>query len=133
MRLRDVPVAQRRGFIFVEAEVDAELDLGEPLGEAQVGRSRVDGVGVEDDEQINQAGVHIRDQLAQRRHLIDRPCGCGVSVEHRAAHIAQGVIHGMRQRMHDGRLLETSDDDAGAPMSTQIVGDRAESMWSVPL
>ena len=63
-----MPVAQRRGFVFVQAEVDAQLHLGEVLGEAEVGRSRVDRVAADDDEQVNQARLHVRHQLAQRRH-----------------------------------------------------------------
>ena len=65
--------------------------------------------------------------------MIDRPRVDGVGVEDRGADIAQGLVHGMRQRMHDGRLLQAGDDDAGAPMSAQIVGDRPEPSCVVPL
>ena len=98
------------------------------LGEAEIRRGVIDRVAADDDEEVDQACLHVCHQLAQRRHVIDRPRLDGIGVEDGGADVTQGMIHGMRQGVHDGRLLLASDDDAGTPMILQIL-TTALSHW----
>ena len=72
VRFRNVPVTERRGLVLVETEVRAHGDLLQRLVELQIDRRRVDRIAAEDEQELDRAGVHLADQLAQRRALIDR-------------------------------------------------------------
>ena len=83
VRLGDVPLALLGGLVFVQTDVGAQPHLGERVAELQIGRRRVDGVAAEDQQEVDGAGVHLADELAQRRELIARTRFRRLRVGHR--------------------------------------------------
>ena len=119
-------MAQRRRLVVVQAEVDAELHLAHRVGERQIGRRGVDRIAADDDEQIDLAGVHVGDEIAQRRELIDRLGFDRVGVDDRLADVAERLVHRVRERVDDRRLAVAGDDEARSAVRLQILGDRGD-------
>ena len=73
MRLVHMPVAKLGGFIVLQAEMNAKRNIRifKRVGEVEVGRSVVNRVTAENDEQINLARTHIHEQSSFRSR-----CGC---------------------------------------------------------
>ena len=61
--------------------------------------------------------AHVGDQVFQRLGLVDRVGVDRVGVEDRLADIAQRLIDGVGQRVHDRRLMVARDHDAGTAMA----------------
>ena len=59
-------------------------DLGEALGELEIGGRRVDRIGVEHDQHLDLTGIHRRDQRTERLDLIDRSGRDRLAVERRS-------------------------------------------------
>src|SRR3989440_4943164 len=72
MRLRNMPMTQRRRLIVVLTEVNAKLHLVHRIGELEVGRRRVDRIAAEDDQDVDLAAVHVADQVTERIEVADR-------------------------------------------------------------
>src|SRR5579871_248210 len=71
MSLGQMPLAAEGGFVFVGAQVDAQVAVGvaregfEDLGEVVVDWGGVGGVATEDKERIDSAGAHPVEQVAK--------------------------------------------------------------------
>jgi len=111
MRLGDVPLAQRRGLVLVEAEAGGERHLLERVTEAEVTRRVVRGVAAEHQQGVHCAAVDVVDELAERLQLARRGVGDRVGVEHRHAGVPEDAIDGVADRVNRGRLLVAGHDD----------------------
>src|SRR6185437_12129635 len=117
----DVPMGFKAGFVAVIAKVNYRSDFVEGGGELQVGGRVVDRVGVEDDQPVHFARVHVGYQrleviVLNGRHGVD----C-VGVDHGLAHVAERVVDGNGSQVDAGRLLLTGNDDALAGVGLQIL------------
>ena len=65
-------MAERCGFVIVEAVVCAQLDLSNMGAEFEAGRRRVYGIPANRDQRIHAAAFHVVDQFAQRLCMFDR-------------------------------------------------------------
>ena len=118
----DVPQTMFGCFVPIQTQIDAEGDIGELLGERNIGRGVEGGIATEDDERFHLPRRHVVGQFLQRSHLIygirfDRFC-----VNHGGADIAQGFVHGVRQSVYCRGLLITGDDHTFAAVLHQILG-----------
>ena len=128
MRFRNMPVAQRRGFIVVEAEMDAQSHFPKTRTELQVRRRGVDRVAADDHKQYDAASIHILDQLAQRLRLVNRIGFNGISIDYRGSHVAQSLVQRVCQRVDSGRLLISGNNEARAPMPLQVAHERGQPL-----
>ena len=94
----------------------------------EVGRRGVDRVAAEDDEDVDPAGVHVGDELAQRLQLIDRRGLDRLGVDDRRAGVAERLVHRVRERVDGRRLAVAGDHEARAAMRLQILGDRGDPL-----
>ena len=118
--LRDVPVTQLRRLIVVETQVDTLLDFRERVGKRDIDRSRKDGIAPKNEEGLDGTRLHVTLQFAERLELIDGIRFHRLSVDHRAAHIAQGVIHGVSQSMDERWLVLARDHNGCARMALEV-------------
>src|SRR5690606_13688254 len=65
--------------------------------------------------------VHGVDQLAELEGVVGGAGGGGLHVADGAAHVAERLVDGVRQRVHHGRLLLAGDHDAAAAGGLQVV------------
>src|SRR5207249_9858179 len=128
MRFRNMPVAQRRGFIVVEAEMDAQSHFPKTRTELQVRRRGVDRVAADDHKQYDAASIHILDQLAQRLRLVNRIGFNGISIDYRGSHVTQSMVQRVRQRVDSGRLLISGNNEARDPMQLQVAHQRGQPL-----
>ena len=70
--LGNVPGADLGGLVHVQAKPDRERDLLDGLGEFEVDRRRVNRIPAKDQERLDLTGLHVLDQLGQRRQVVDR-------------------------------------------------------------
>lgn len=54
-----------RGFVVVQAEVNARADFVQRILEVQIGRRGEDGVATEDEQRVDLAGLHVRDERGE--------------------------------------------------------------------
>ena len=66
------------------------------------------------------SGIYILHQFAQRLNLVDRVGLNGIGIHYGTTGVAQHLVHGVRQRVDDGRLLFPRNDQACAPMLLEI-------------
>jgi hypothetical protein len=126
VRFGNVPMAQRRRLIVVLTQMGAELHLVQRVGEFQVGRRRVDGIAAHDQQYVHSAGVHVGDEVANRRELIDRLRFDGLRVDDGLAGVAERGVHRVRERVDRWRLMISGDDEAGAAMRLEIFRNRVD-------
>ena len=128
MRLRDVPVTQRRGFILVEAKPRAERHFGQQLLKAQVGRRVIGGIAAEDQEHRDVAGANVGCQFPHGGPLLGRRFLDGLGEIHGLIEISKGLIDGVNERVNDGRLLIAGNDERSAGM---LLAGRAPARESI--
>ena len=102
--------------------MDAERHPGKVRGQVNIRWRRVHRIPAQDQQQLDAASRHVLDQGAQRGALIHRLRHHRRRIHHSVADIAQGVIHGMRQGMHQRWLLPPRHDQTGATVLPQILG-----------
>ena len=117
-------MAERGGLVVVEAEAHAERHLGERGRKRHVGRRGEDGVAAQDEEQLDPASLHVLHERAQRRELILRPRLDRRGVDDRLPHVAERLVHGVRERVHGGRLVLAGDDGAPAAVAREVPHER---------
>ena len=120
MRLRDVPVAQRRGFIFVEPEPRAERHFGQKIFKAQVRGRVIGGIAAHDDQRGDFPGANVGRQFAHRVPLIGRRFFDGLREIDGLIEISKRLIDGVNKRVHDGRLLIAGDHQRCAGMLLEV-------------
>jgi hypothetical protein len=120
VRRRDVPVAEARGLVVVEAEVDAQIDLAERLHEAEVRGRREDRVAPNDDERRDLARVHVLDERLKRSRLVRRAAGNRRRVGDGVPGIAKHLVDRVRDRVHGGRLRFARHHQAPARVRLQV-------------
>src|SRR5207244_11738434 len=74
MRLGNMPMTERRGFIVVETQVHAQPHARELFGKAEIGRRGKNRIAAEHDKYLYLPGLHVSDQRAERGRLIQRAC-----------------------------------------------------------
>ncbi len=118
VRGRDVPLAERRGLVPVQAVMDRQPHLPgrQEFAELQIRGSRVDRVALEDDQRIDLAGLHVGGQRAERRQLVGRLGLDRFGDDHRLADVAERLVDRVNQRVHRRRLFVARDDQARAPV-----------------
>ena len=94
----------------------------------QIGRRGVDRVAADDDEQVDLAGVHVGDEIAQRVELIDRLGLDRSRVDDGLADVAERLVHRVRERVDRRRLTVAGDDEAAPAMRLQILGDGVDPL-----
>ena len=114
MRFVDVPVAELRGLVLIEAEVDAHGDFRtlQRVGEVEIGGRVVDRIAAQDDEQVDFAGAHVGDEVAEGFGLIDWIRVDRVGVENGLADVAELRVHRMGQSVDGGWLVIAGDHKA---------------------
>ena len=123
MRLGDVPLAQRRRLVVVQAQLNTERDVVHRVSKSQIDRRAVDRVAADDEEHVDAAGLHVGDEVRQRLKLIDGSGFDGIGVDDGPAVVAEPLVDGMRDRMNDGGLMLAGEDEARASMRGQIADD----------
>ena len=78
-------------------------------------------------QQVDLAGVHVGDELAQRLELIDRLGLDRLRVDDRPADVAERLVHRVRERVDGRRLAVAGDDEAASAVRLQILGDGRRS------
>ena len=119
----DVPVAQVCRFVHVVPVVDAERHLRQSLGELDVRRGAENRVATDNHEEPDLPGVHGRRQIDERGGLILRRRFDRRAVAHRRADVAERLVDRVRDEVHGGRLVLAGDDERGAAMGLEILGD----------
>ena len=105
-----VPLAADGGFVDLGAGVDGERDLGEGVGEGEAAGCAVGGVGVDHEQDLDIAGVHVVDEGGQVLGLGEG----GLGVEDGVAGVAEGVVEAVDGFLDFGRLGAAGDDEAPA-------------------
>ena len=98
-------MTERRGFIVVETQVHAQPHARELFGKAEIGRRGKNRIAAEHDKYLYLPGLHVSDQRAERRHLIQRACLDRVGTDDGLPDIVEDLIHRVGQRMNLCRLL----------------------------
>ncbi len=124
MRGGDVPVAQLRGFVVIEAGMHARFNFQQRGAEIEIHWRVVDGiVAAEHEEQVHFAGVDVVYQVAQRFHFVYGIRFERVGVVHGLADVTQRGIHGVREGVHRRWLFLAGDDQRCAAMCCEIFGN----------
>ncbi len=65
MRRRNVPLAKLGSFILIKAVMHAQWNLAafQDVGKVQIGGRIVGRIAVDNDQQIDLAGVHVGDEI----------------------------------------------------------------------
>ena len=117
-----------RRLVLIEAVVDDQADLAEPLGELDVSRRGEHRVVAEDDEQLDLTGLHRRRQLGERGVLADRLRLDRSAVSDCRADVSERLVHGVRERVHRCRLELARHDDRPAAVRLQVLGDGGDPL-----
>ena len=123
VRGRHVPVRELGRLVKVERVVHDHPDLREPFGELEIGGRGEDGVDAEDHEELHLPGGHRGRELRERRVPVHRLRFDGRTVGHGRVHVAERLVHRMRERVHGRGLILTGDDHRPAAMSLEILCD----------
>ena len=116
MRLRQVPIGDRRRLVDVETEPDAVLRLGGDRREVEVGGRVVSGVAAEDDERLHLAALEIG---CQHREIGDARAGVAgrARVHDGLAGVPERGIQGRDGRVHLEGLLRAGEDQRSSRRS----------------
>ena len=98
-------------FVDVETVIDGERDLHQALSELEVRWRGEDGIPTQDHEEIHLATVDGRRQVGHRGRLILSGGFDRRSIRDRGAHVAERLVHRVRDRVHGHRLILTGDDE----------------------
>ncbi len=109
-------MAAPRRFVLEESEVDTQRNVFQGLGEFEVDGCRVDGIGVEHQEQPHAILPHVVGQLAQRVDPRGGPLGDRPRVKDRLPDATQLLVDGDRQQVHGSRLPLAGDHHRAAVM-----------------
>src|ERR1700751_5876314 len=106
----DVPKRLHSSFIAMRAEMDDCSNFVESVREVEVGGRGVDRIGVENDQPVHLAAVHVGDERFEfvtlnRGHGVD-----GFGVDDGLADVAERTIDGDGSQMNAGRLLFAWND-----------------------
>ena len=104
----------------------AQLDLRHRVGETQIDRRGVNRIAADDQQQINLAGVHVGDEVAQGVELIHRLGFDRRRVDDGLADVAKRLIHRVREGVDRGRLPIPGDDEAAPAMGEQVLGNSVD-------
>ena len=121
-------MTHRRRLIVVEAQVRAKRNLAQRGAKRNIRGRAVNRIPSDDHEQVDLAGVHVADQVAQRRELIGRLGLHRVGIDDGCSGIAERLVHRVRQRVHNRRLAVARDHEAGAAMRLEIFGDGGDPL-----
>ncbi len=124
VRRRNVPVAEHCRLVHLGGEIDAQIDLRQPLGEADVRRRSEDRIPPQDDEQPDLSGVDRPRQLGNRARTLR--CG-GLDarpIGHRGAGIAQRVVDGPGRRVHGFALILPGHHQRPTLVPLQVLRNR---------
>ncbi len=105
VRLRNVPVAQRRCFVFINTQAHAERHLRQNCFEVQICGRVINRVAAQNQKCRHASGANVRGQLTDGIPLIRGRDVDWLREKESLAHIAQSLIDGVSQRVHHGRLL----------------------------
>ena len=120
MRLGDMPLAERGGFVLVEAEAGRERHFRDGFTEAEVARRVVRRVAAEHHQRVHFAAVDVVNELAQRLQLARRAGRHLVGVQHGDARVAEGAVDGVADRVNGRRLLVAGHHDRRALVREQV-------------
>ena len=120
----DEPGARRRGLVGVEAEVEGARDRGQGAGQVELGRGRVDRVGLDDDQGVDRA---VARGAGQGREVGAQ----GIDDDRRGelgglAQVAEHVVEQVSQRVDLGRLAVAHQHQALLRVSRQVARDRVD-------
>ena len=120
-----VPVAILRGFILIEPEMHPQSNFVQRVQEVQVRRCVIHRIGVEHQQHVHFAAVHLGRKLAKLLQLRSRRKGIDrIGVAHRLSYRAQRRVDGMRQCVR-GRSLRIAHHHHGcAAVGLQILDQR---------
>src|SRR5262245_61986928 len=93
MSLGNMPVTESRGFIFEQAEMDAELHLLKMFAEPEVRRRVVDRVPSYHHQKVHFSCRHVTNQVAQRLDLQNWIGFNRVGVDDCLSNVAESLIH----------------------------------------
>ncbi len=71
MRLGNVPVAKRRRFVLIKAQMNTQLDFRESVGKPKVCRRRKCGIAAQNQQSVNGTCLHVADEFAQRLESVE--------------------------------------------------------------
>src|SRR4029453_12461908 len=114
MRFGNMPMANARRLILVEAEADAHSEFLEAGRKINVGRYIEYRVASNYHEHVDGARFHFADKLAQRFELVDRHRFDRTCISNCLVHIPEKLIHLVNKRVNSRRLLFARDHDAAA-------------------
>ena len=122
MRFVEVPVAELRGLVLIEAEIDAHRNFRtlESVCEVEIGGRVVYRIAAENDEQVNFSGAHVGNELFDRVDLVDRTCADRVGVENRLTDVAERGVHGVGEGMNFGQLVVANNNYSSATVIHQV-------------
>ena len=143
MRFVNVPMADLRGFILIQAAMDQQRNFFQNavapvlpmmvriIGvlEIQIIGRGVAGIGSHHHQRLHFAGFNIARQLFQRFQIAAesrRRHRHRLAIDHRLAGVAQRLIHGVRQRVHHRRLRLARQHEAAPAMRLQIFRHAAD-------
>src|ERR1044072_2275361 len=112
VRLGNMPRAERRGFIKIEAEMNAAFYFREQRLKMKIRGGVIGRISAQDDQALHPAGINIIRESAQGVQLIHRLCFNRFSKENGLTNVSEMVIEKMGQRVDLGRLGFSDNDDA---------------------
>ncbi len=126
-----MPVTRVWRFVFVLAQVNANHRLiifFEPVLviELQVCRCVVNGIATNNHQQLNSTRIDVVDQILQRLPVIDRVHFDRIGIKNCLTNVAQRVVHRVRKRMNDRRLVVACENDARTAMLLQVGHQRPD-------
>ena len=124
----NVPVAQFRGLVVVEPEVDSQWNLGisHCPGKVQIDRSVVNRIPAQDQQALDYPTMQITGQLRQRLELDGRSLTArGVKLD-RFVEITQGMIDEVHQNVNIRRLPLAGNHQASSAMFPEIADQRRD-------
>ena len=119
MRKRQVPLAQLRGFICVQARMDPVRHTSQPIGEFQRSGAGVDRIAVGHNQRIDRARVDFRDKRSEWLWIprnMNR-----LAVRDRGADVFQLLVHDGRQRLKLRVKLCANRQEGMAAMRAQFI------------
>ena len=102
------------------------LSLASTLAKSRSDRRIVGRVAPENDERLDQPGVHVANQLAERADLVGGPGIHPGNELDRLADVAESLVDQMSQRVNLGRLRFAGDDQTLAAMGRQVACQRVD-------
>ena len=123
VRSGNVPVRDLASLVEVRAQMCNYIRFIEGRGEVEIGRRGVDGIGVENHQPIDFAGIEIGNQGLDSSDLVrGQRIDCVSTRRNRFAHIAQHIIDGQRQSCDRWILIEAGNHCAFAGIGFEVPG-----------